>query len=193
MKLSPEQRAAVSAWVAAGDSLAVIQRKLNEELKLSLTYMEVRFLVDDLGLELKSAPTPKPAAPAPAPAATPANGDAGQKKGLFGKLKDAVTGGANTQYSPAADEVYDDDLPEDLPPAQAPGLSNLKVDVDRLTRPGTLVSGTVTFTDGVSAKWGMDQYGRLMLDAANKSYKPSQADVQAFQAELSAQLQRLGY
>ena len=53
MPLSPEQKQAVAAWVAAGDSLAVIQKKLSEQFKLSLTYMDVRFLVDDLGLELK--------------------------------------------------------------------------------------------------------------------------------------------
>ena len=48
MTLSAEQRAAVSQWIAAGDSLAAVQRKLTEELKVSMTYMEVRFLVDDL-------------------------------------------------------------------------------------------------------------------------------------------------
>lgn len=192
MTLSPEQRAAVSQWVAAGDSLAAIQRKLTEDLKLSLTYMEVRFLVDDLGLELKSPAPAKPAAPAPA--ATPAPAEPPAKKGLFDKLKDAVTGKAE---EPAETELMPDDLPpaDDLPPEEPSpaGLSNVKVEVDRLTRPGTLVSGTVVFSDGVSAKWAMDQYGRLMLDAANKAYKPAQADVQAFQAELGAQLQRMGY
>ena len=193
MTLSPEQRAAVSQWVAAGDSLAAIQRKLTEELKLSMTYMEVRFLVDDLGLELKS---PAPAKPATPPPAAPAEPPA--KKGLFGKLKDAVTGGSSDTADadlPAEEELLDEDLPADIPPdAAAPaGLANVKVEVDRLTRPGTLVSGSVTFSDGVSAKWAMDQYGRLMLDAADKAYKPAQADIQAFQAELGAQLQRMGY
>lgn len=194
MTLSPEQRAAVSQWVATGDSLAAIQRKLTEELKLSMTYMEVRFLVDDLGLELKSPPPAKPATPPPA--ATPAEPPA--KKGLFGKLKDAVTGGSADAAEadlPAEEELLDEDLPADLPteePAQA-GLANVKVEVDRLTRPGTLVSGAVTFSDGVSAKWAMDQYGRLMLDAADKTYKPAPADIQAFQTELGAQLQRMGY
>ncbi len=194
MTLSPEQRAAVSTWVAAGDSLAVVQRKLTEELKLSMTNMEVRFLVDDLGLELKS-PTPaKPAAPSPAPA--PAEPPA--KKGLFGKLKDAVTGKADEPAEadlPLEDEPGAEDLPADLPPEDAApaGLANVKVEVDRITRPGTLVSGSVVFSDGVSAKWAMDQYGRLMLEAANKAYKPSPADIQAFQAELGAQLQRMGY
>ena len=194
MILTPEQRAAVSQWVAAGDSLAAIQRKLTEDLKLSLTYMEVRFLVDDLGLELKSPAPAKPATPPPAPA--PAEPPA--KKGLFGKLKDAVTGGSDEPADanlPTEDAALDEDLPADLPPEEpAPaGLANVKVEVDRLTRPGTLVSGTVVFSDGVSAKWAMDQYGRLMLEAANKAYKPAQADIQAFQAELSAQLQRMGY
>lgn len=193
MTLSPEQRAAVSQWVAAGDSLAVIQRKLTEELKLSMTYMEVRFLVDDLGLELKSPAPAKPAvvAPPPGPAEPPA------KKGLFDKLKDAVTGkpDEDDEPLPLEPEPVDETAPADLPPEEpaAGGLANVKVEVDRLTRPGALVSGAVTFSDGTSAKWAMDQYGRLMLDAANKSYKPSQADIQAFQTELGAQLQRLGY
>lgn len=196
MTLSAEQRAAVSQWIAAGDSLAVVQRKLADELKVSMTYMEVRFLVDDLGLEMKT-PAPKfsaPPAAAPAPAAEPA-----PKKGLFGKLKDAVTGKGDDNApadEPALAEgepPYDEEAPADLPPLDpnAPA-STLKVEVDRLTRPGTLASGTVTFSDGVAGKWAMDQYGRLMLDAG-KGYKPSQADVQAFQVELSTQLQRMGY
>lgn len=197
MTLSPEQRAAVSTWVAAGDSLAVVQRKLTEELKLSMTYMEVRFLVDDLGLELKSAAPAKPATPAPA-AAPAAPAEPAAKKGLFGKLKDAVTGKADEPAEadlPLEDEPGAEDLPADLPPEDAAptGLANVKVEVDRITRPGTLVSGSVVFSDGVSAKWAMDQYGRLMLEAANKAYKPSPADIQAFQAELGAQLQRMGY
>src|SRR5664280_1379098 len=55
MSLSPEQTQAVASWVAAGDSLSVIQKKLSEQFKVSMTYMDVRFLVDDLGLELKNA------------------------------------------------------------------------------------------------------------------------------------------
>ncbi len=189
MTLSPEQRAAVSQWVADGNSLAEIQRKLTDELKLSMTYMEVRFLVDDLGLELKSAPPPQP----PKPATPEAKAEAAPKKGIFGKLKDAVTGGGDDAEAdlPVDEPPFDEELPpEDPAPA---GLGSVKVDVDRLTRPGTLVSGTVAFSDGVSAKWAMDQYGRLMLDAADKTYKPSPADVQAFQAELGMQLQRMGY
>ena len=55
MPLSPEQKQAVAAWVAAGDNLSVVQKKLVEQFKVSMTYRDVRFLVDDLGLELKNA------------------------------------------------------------------------------------------------------------------------------------------
>ena len=55
MILTDEQKQTVSTWVAAGDNLSVIQKKLTEHFKISLTYMDVRFLVDDLGLELKNA------------------------------------------------------------------------------------------------------------------------------------------
>ena len=57
MTLTPEQKKIVSEWVAAGDSLSTIQNKLRESFQVSLTYRDVRFLVDDLNLELKDADT----------------------------------------------------------------------------------------------------------------------------------------
>src|SRR5438067_13909897 len=89
MTLSPEQKQAVSSWVAAGDNLSAIQKKLTEQFKLSLTYRDVRFLVDDLNLELKDA-APKIDAndvtkvqPAKAAAAP-------EKKGFFDKAKEKL-------------------------------------------------------------------------------------------------------
>jgi len=55
MTLTPEQKQAVTSWIAAGDNLSAVQKKLAEQFKISMTYMDVRFLVDDLGLELKNA------------------------------------------------------------------------------------------------------------------------------------------
>ena len=73
MTLTPEQKKIVSEWVAAGDSLSTIQNKLRESFQVSLTYRDVRFLVDDLNLELKDAApkvdttdVTKAAAPSPA-------------------------------------------------------------------------------------------------------------------------------
>ena len=192
MTLTPEQKQTVATWVAAGDNLSLIQKKLAEHLKISMTYMDVRFLVDDLGLELKNAApkadasdvsktTPAPAAKAAAP----------EKKGFLDKLKEKVgVGQADDQ-----DDLPDGDLPgigeqADVPAA---GAGSLSVELDRVVRPGSAMSGSVTFSDGVSGKWALDQYGRLMLDTGKPGYQPSPPDVQAFQRELQAQLQRQGY
>jgi hypothetical protein len=200
MTLTPEQKQAVTAWVAAGDSLAVIQQKLAAQFKVSLTYMDVRFLVDDLGLELKSA-APAREATADLTAARPPQAGPGEKKGgLFDRLKQAV-GGADPAAAdgPEADTLEDDpaDLPleagDDLAGTALGAAGKVKVEIDRVVRPGAVVSGGVTFSDGASGKWAMDQYGRLMLDVGRKGYKPSAEDVQTFQRELSAQLQRHGF
>ena len=53
MNLSDEQKAVVSQWVSEGESIANIQNLLKEHFDLGLTYMDVRFLVDDLGVLYK--------------------------------------------------------------------------------------------------------------------------------------------
>ncbi len=192
MTLSPEQKQAVAAWVAAGDNLAAIQKKLLEQFQLSLTYMDVRFLVDDLGLELKSR-----AAGPDANADLSKGGSAPppeKKGGLLSRLKQAVGGGEDEAAAGPEDDIADDEagLPPELPDALG-GATTVKVDVDRIVRPGAVVSGNVTFSDGVSGKWALDQYGRLMLETGRKGYQPAAGDVQAFQTELSRILQRQGY
>jgi len=174
MSLTPEQKQPVSEWIAAVDNLSVVQKKLSEQFKLSMTYRDVRFLVDDLGLELKN----------PAP-------------------KVDTSDVSKTPAAPAAPLPPTDDAeglpPEEFPgdegvPAQAPaGTGTFSLEVDRIMRPGTMVSGAVTFSDGVSGKWALDQQGRLMLETPQKGYQPSPADIQAFQKELQVQLQRQGY
>lgn len=72
MKLDDAQRKQVAAWIAEGLKLAEIQKRLDAELGLRLTYMDVRFLVDDLKLTPKDPEPPKVAVPAPAPTAEPA-------------------------------------------------------------------------------------------------------------------------
>lgn len=188
MSLTPEQKQTVAGWVAAGDNLSAVQKKLAEQFKISMTYRDVRFLVDDLNLELKD-PAPKVDAsdvsktPPPRPAAPP------EKKGLIDKLKEKVG------MAPGA--VQEDDLPPDELPDAAEdfpaGAGSLSVDLDRIVRPGFMVSGSVTFSDGVSGKWALDQMGRLMLETPQKGYQPSPSDVQAFQRELQAQLARQGF
>jgi hypothetical protein len=78
MNLDEAQRQRVTAWVLQGAKLSEIQNRLAEELGLKMTYMEVRFLVDDLKLTLKDPEPPKPAAPPVPPPAAP-KAEAGAK------------------------------------------------------------------------------------------------------------------
>jgi len=181
MTLSPEQKQAVAAWVAAGDNLSVIQKKLIQEYKLSLTYMDVRFLVDDLNLSLKD-PAPKldtDLGKAPAAAEAPAR--VPEKKGFLDKAKEKLGLGGEPE-----------DLPEeDVAPL---GGGSVSVTVDRATLlPGAIASGTVTFSDGVTGKWMVDNYGRPgFTEISQPGYRPSPADGQAFMQELTAALQKRG-
>jgi len=164
MKLDDSQKQKVSEWIEAGLKLSEIQDKLTKELGLKMTYMEVRFLIDDLGVKLKDKPKEAPANLTP-PAAQPSQpGTAGQKPAAPGALE-----------QPAA------------------GAGKVSVTVDQITKPGALVSGKVTFSDGKSADWYLDQMGRLGLAPKEQGYKPSQEDLVDFQAELQNELARLGF
>jgi hypothetical protein len=80
--------------------------------------------------------------------------------------------------------------PTPASPAAVPG--KLTLSVDALARPGTVVSGKVTFSDGNKADWYMDQAGRLGLVPAQQGYRPPAAEVQQFQLALESELARLG-
>jgi hypothetical protein len=77
-------------------------------------------------------------------------------------------------------------------PAPLGGTGKVSVAVDTVTRPGALVSGNVTFSDGQSAVWYLDQMGRLGLGPKQAGYKPSAADLQTFQQTLETELSKLG-
>jgi hypothetical protein len=150
MNLNDEQRQRVTAWVLQGAKLSDIQNRLNQEFGVKLTYMETRFLVDDLKLTLKDPEPPKEKAP----------------------LLDAKKAA------------------EDKPAAPQPG--GVSVSLDQIARPGAMVSGKVTFSDGQKADWYLDQTGRLGVVPAQQGYKPPAADVQQFQMALQEELQKMG-
>ena len=61
-KLTEAQRNQIQQWAAAGDQLAELQKKINSEFDLSITYMDTRFAVLDLGIELVVEQVPEPEA-----------------------------------------------------------------------------------------------------------------------------------
>jgi hypothetical protein len=69
MNLTDEQRQRVTAWILQGAKLSEVQNRLVTEFGIKLTYMEARFLVDDLKVTPKDPEPPKSAAP---PVASPA-------------------------------------------------------------------------------------------------------------------------
>jgi hypothetical protein len=160
VQLTDEQKQKVTAWIAEGLKLSDVQQRLATEFDIRLTYMEARFLVDDLKVTPAETAPPAPApvpSPSPAPAAAPA-------------LSALVA-----------------------PDEPAPKAGGVAVKVDEITRPGAMVSGSVTFSDGGSAQWHLDQYGRLGMVTATEGYRPPPDDVPKFQAALDAELQKMGF
>jgi hypothetical protein len=167
MNLDESQRKKVAEWIAEGLKLSEIQTRLASELGLRLTYMDVRLLVDDLKLTPKDVEPPSPAPPVGSPLTAPSAPDARPtpaQPGLAGS-KQAKPGGA-------------------------PG--GISLTVDQLTRPGAVVSGKVTFSDGNQADWYFDQTGRLGIVPQQAGYQPTAADVQQFQVLLDTELSKLG-
>lgn len=70
---------------------------------------------------------------------------------------------------------------EEAPAAPADGKT--VVEISKLMRPGTALSGSVKFASGSTADWYIDQTGRLGLENLVGS-QPTQEDIQQFQVEL---------
>ena len=183
MKLDDSQKKLVAQWVNDGATLSEVQTKISGEFGISMTYMDVRFLVDDLDLELRDkavSPAPETASeseeenlrtpPPPHPGQTPRGGNP----------------------HPFADE---DEVPAGTPAADAAAaeLAKVSVSVDPVQAPGVLVGGSVRFTDGVRAKWFVDSAGQLGIDGIPQGYSPSRDDAVQFRLALRDELRKLGY
>jgi len=167
MNLDDAQRSKVAEWIAEGLKLSEIQNRLASELGLRMTYMDVRLLVDDLKLTPQDIEPPKPVAPIlPSPAVPP-------------------PAGARPQAQPPASAA-----PKPAPPGPGPG--KVSVSVDKLARPGAVVSGQVTFSDGNTAAWQLNELGQLGIVPQQPGYRPPATDVEQFQMALEAELSKLG-
>jgi hypothetical protein len=168
MSLTDEQKKQVATWIEAGAKPVDVQSRLEAEFGLRVTYMEVRFLIDDLKVMPKD--------PAP-PAAE--------------KVQDAVAPLAPELPGAPVDEALGDDLP--LPPEGEGTSGKVAVNVDSITRPGAMVSGSATMSDGKKVDWYLDQYGRLGMVPPEPGYRPPQSDLMDFQAALEKELMKQGY
>ena len=177
MELTDQQRQGVKEWLAAGASLSDVQKNLKNEFGIAVTYMDVRLMVLEIGAEVKDKPEPKPVEPQPA-------------------LQPEPPPQQQPEDDPYADEAFDDGAADSALPADngtGGPATNVSVSLDRVVRPGAMVSGDVTFSDGSKGKWLIDQYGRFGLDPDTPGYRPSQADLQIFQMKLREELRRHGY
>jgi len=139
-------------WAAQGASIADIQRRLKEDFALSVTYMEARFIVLDLGLKLHE----------------------------VSKEEKKVPEDVDGTGFPDAGQA-------------APADGGVGVTIDELALPGAIISGKVTFRDGQTAVWMLDQHGRPALDPDTAGYRPSEEDVLDFQRQLQGLLQKRGF
>jgi hypothetical protein len=168
MNLDEAQRTKVVEWIGQGLKLAEIQNRLISEFKLTLTYMEVRMLINDLKVMPKD--------PEPVKTVEPA---------VLGSVAQPAAGAQSPAVGPGAA------IPTPGQPAK--GARSVSVTVDQLTRPGAVVSGKVTFSDGNTAAWQIDQTGQLGLIPAQPGYRPPASDVQPFQTALQTELAKLGF
>ena len=203
MQLTPEQEALVRAWAAEGATLSDIQTRLADECGVRLSYLDTRFLLLDLKVDLvektKKEPPPRNLeSGAPAAGFGSPDGGAGERSEPEGVDPDDDAYGAapplpGEEYGEPADAADAPGGPGAEPPAPADAgageASTLTVDLARIQRPGFAASGSVTCSDGVKGEWGIDAYGRLALAFPdNKGYRPSAADQQAFMQRLRSLL-----
>jgi hypothetical protein len=59
-KLTPDQIDSLKQRAAAGATMSDLQRHLKDDLGISITYMDTRFLILDLGIELIEEPKEQP-------------------------------------------------------------------------------------------------------------------------------------
>ena len=202
--LTEEQKADVAKWFAAGASLDEIQKRMKTEFGVHMTYLDLRLMVADLPQPVETEPAAPdgparddpahdastrdgPAREVPAPPRRVASSSGTSSSGTPDSSVEPSSGPASDDGTSAAPKRYDLDAPDGTPPA-----SDLTVEVDALTIPGTFASGAVTFSDGTKAKWYLDQLGRLGLDDVPPGYRPSPGDAALFQSRLVEALRARG-
>ncbi|MBQ7651583.1 MAG: hypothetical protein IJS15_11525 [Victivallales bacterium] len=153
----------------SGMSLSDLQKLLDSEYGMKMTYFELRMIVSELRIEWdKQEKKHKPAIPmqpAPAPQASEQ------------KAAEPLNGFADEELS------SDDDEAEDAE-------GGTVVTIDDAPMQGAVMSGSVKFASGASGKWMMNRMGQLGLASLDEgSEQPTQDDLMLFQQELQTVLE----
>lgn len=168
-KLAQDQAKQIEQWASAGATLNDIQNRIREQFGLSLTYLDVRMLLIELGIRLQDKPRP-------------AEGDVSMR--------------VPAQQDVPAEQIGEDGTAFDAPMAEATESAagrQVSVTVDQLALPGALVSGKATFSDSRTISWFVDQFGRLGMKSPEPGYQPPSEDIAAFQQQLDEVLRRQGF
>lgn len=155
MNLTDQQKETVKKWVAEGKGVSEIQRLLSSEFGIDMMYIDVRFLIDDIGAQI---PSSGENAADSAQEASPVDAEGPQ------------SGSAGENEAQAEN------------PGETSG--GVRVTVSPIQRPGAVMSGDVVFSDGGMAEWVLDNSGRLGLNPSTPGYTPPQSDLPEFQQKL---------
>lgn len=142
-KVTEEALDQVRQWAAAGVDLNGIQKRLQTECGVHLTYMDVRFLLLDHGIEIATEPQ---------------------------------------EEKPRPEEESEKEAP------MGGGATGVRVSLDDLQLPGTLLSGKAEFPGGAHGAWQIDQLGRFGW--SELSGQPTPEEMRDFQQELTTLLSR---
>ena len=166
----------------SGMSLSDVQKLLDSEFGIRMTYFELRMIASTLKIDWDSqAKKHRPAA------------NLAQQDGLA-----ATAQAARPPEGPADRGTMDDGLDDEEDLAEENDGEGLKDDLDGGTSitldetpvPGAAMSGKVRFASGASGKWVMTRMGQLGIsDMDEGSPEPTQDDIALFQQELRLTMQ----
>ena len=158
--LSQEQIEGIKSWVAEGAQMADVQKRLTDDFGFKVTYMDTRFLSLDLELEYQVEEEAEP---------------------------EAEVVSDHEVSSEVPEPAAPSPLSPDVDPAGMPG-AGVTATLDQVARPGAMVSGSVTFSDGMKGTWLIDEMGRPSIDPEQAGYQPTEADLMSFQEKLKTML-----
>jgi len=162
-----ELKKIISDMLKEGANLSEIQSRLASEYNQKLTFLDLKLIVSDIEEAAKTL-----------------DKNTNQNNIDTTELKDIQ----NSQKSIDDDEDEQEEsvLTGKTVDAELMDEGATVVELDKLVKPGTALSGSVKFASGAKAEWAIDHYGRLTLQ--NAKGKPTQEDIMLFQEELSKKL-----